>query len=260
MSLCAENISVEFGGVRALSGVSCRLDRGEIASLVGPNGAGKTTLFNCLTGFVTPSAGRIEVDEKDVSGLPPHLRARLGIGRTFQTPRLDPDSTVRAAVSLGALSRIRPSLLGSLLGTPAVRAQEREVDERTEGALRRVGLAAQAGRIVRELSLAQMRLLEVARAIVAAPRFLLLDEPAAGVGVDQRRVLAATLRALAADGIGVLLVEHNLDFVASVSDRITVLHQGRDIFQGTPAQFRTSPEVRAAYIGGSEATPAELAA
>ena len=250
MSLQADNLAIQFGGVHALQGVSIEIVYGRVTGVVGPNGAGKTTVFNCLTGFVAPDSGRVFLDGNDISGLPPHKRARAGLARAFQTPRVDLEATVLDAAALGCYVEYRPSLAGSLLGLPAVRRREREVERRTRAALDRVGLGQHADREVGELSLAHLRLLEVARATVANPRFVLLDEPAAGLGPVDRRRLADTLRSLVDDGVGVMLIEHNLDFVASVSDTVFVLHRGGLLFHGGPQEFRESPAVREAYVGG----------
>lgn len=243
------DLTVDFGGVRALHGVSMDIERGKLTAVVGPNGAGKTTLFNCLTGYVRPTVGTVELDGTDVSSLTPHQRARAGMSRTFQTPRVDLETDVLTAAALGCYTQFRPSLLSSLLGLPTARRRERDVERRTREALQRVGLQDLADRRVGELSLAHLRLLEVARAVVGEPRFVLLDEPVAGLAPDDHERLAQMLRNLCADGIGVMLIEHNLEFVAAVSERIVVLHQGTLIFTGGPAELRNAPEVRAAYTG-----------
>jgi ABC-type branched-subunit amino acid transport system ATPase component len=251
VSLTAEGLVVQFGGIRALDGVSLEIPRSEITGIVGPNGAGKTTFFNCVTGFVRPHEGRILLDGQDVTSLPPHKRARAGLARSFQTPRVvNLAATALEATAVGCYVTYRPSLVGSVLALPGVRRREREVDALARKALEDVGLAELTERPVSELSLAQLRLLEVARTIVGAPRLVLLDEPAAGLDPQDRERLATTLRDLCSRHIGVLIIEHNLDFIARVSHRVTVMHRGRVLFSGGPDQFRESPAVREAYVGG----------
>lgn len=246
------NISIEFGGVQALRDVNISVPRACVTSVVGPNGAGKTTLFNCLTGHVRPSSGTVKLDSVDVTGLAPHLRARGGLSRAFQMPRVDLDQNVLASAQLGSYSQYRPSVLTAMAGLPASRRRERAVKDRAMTALERVGMAHLASRRAGELSLAHLRLLEVARAIAGEPKFVLLDEPAAGLAHADQQQLGETLQSLCDDdGLGVLLIEHNIDFVVAVSERVTVLHRGSVLHQGTAASFRASPEVREAYVGTS---------
>ncbi|MEU2006472.1 ABC transporter ATP-binding protein [Rhodococcus sp. NPDC019627] len=254
MNLRAEEISVAFRGIQALSKASISVEPGIVTTVVGPNGAGKSTLFNCLTGVVVPDSGSTFLGDREISKLPQFRRAQAGITRSFQTPRVDLESTVREAAALGAYAQWKPSLVGAVLRLPNVRRREAEVLSMTDQALDKVGLSRLANRRVGELSLAHVRLLEVARSLVGQPKFVLLDEPVAGLGLDDRSRLAETLRSLCVHGIGVLLIEHNLDFVARVSDSVSVLHRGSVIFSGSPGNFLDSDQVRAAFIGSKTPT------
>jgi len=249
------NLSIEFGGVRALQDVSIMVPPACVTSVVGPNGAGKTTLFNCLTGHVRPTAGSVRLATDDVTGLAPHHRARRGLSRAFQTPRVDLDQDVLSSAQLGCYGQDAPGFLAAMVGGPRVWKRERAVRDRAMTALDRVGMAHLASRRAGELSLAHLRLLEVARAIAGEPQFVLLDEPAAGLAQPDHERLAETLRSLCADGLGVMLIEHNIQFVIAVSERVTVLHRGAVLHQGTVDSFRSAPDVREAYVGhvGDEA-------
>lgn len=231
-SLVAADIGVRFGGVIALEDVSLEIVPGEIVGLIGANGAGKSTFINVLSGFQKPSTGIVRLSGRDLRGMPPHHVARAGVVRTFQAVRLFSDLSVAENVAAVAAVRREPAeAAGRLLAT--------------------VGLEAAADRKASALSYSDQRKLAIARALALSPRFLLLDEPAAGMSPDEARVLGAALRALVAErGIGLLLVEHNMDLVMSVCQRLVVLDVGRVIARGTPTEVRADPAVRAAYLGG----------
>lgn len=230
--LRAVDIGVRFGGVVALEGVSLEITPGEIVGLIGANGAGKSTLINVISGFQRPSAGRVWLGTQSLLRLPPHHVARSGVVRTFQAVRLFSELTVAENVAAVAAVRGEPAaLVGQLLAA--------------------VGLAGAAHRKAAALSYSDQRKLAIARALALSPRFLLLDEPAAGMAPDEARMLGAALRELVASrGIGLLLVEHNMDLVMAVCARLVVLDVGRVIAAGTPAAVRADPLVRAAYLGG----------
>ncbi len=250
MSLSATGISVRFGGVQALEDVGVTVMPGRIVGLVGPNGAGKTTLFNCLTGVVQPQQGTVSLDGQDISGLQLDMRIRSGIGRTFQTPRLDVDGTVLDAVMLGAYPHSDQTMLEAFFGLRRVREQEAAAQADACRLIDDFELVADPLTRAGDLSLGRLRLLEVARAMAGKPRFLLLDEPAAGVDERDRELLAAAIRRAAAAGVGVLLVEHNVAFVAGLSDELLALVAGRIVAQGEPAAVVDDENVVAAYLGG----------
>ena len=249
MSLAATGISIRFGGLVALSNVGVSVSPGEIVGLVGPNGAGKTTLFNCLTGVVHPQEGRVELDGEDISQLRLERRVRLGISRTFQTPRLDLAGSVADAVMLGFNARLDQGMLGAFLPFSGARRTEVDLRARAEALIDEFQLTADPDSPAGELSLGRMRLLEVARAIASEPKYLLLDEPAAGIDDIDRDLLANAIRKAAARGLGVLLVEHNVAFVAELSQRMVALVQGEVVSQGEPSAVVRDPQVVAAYLG-----------
>lgn len=247
--LTAEDISVSFGGVPALQGVSVTLERGQIRGVIGPNGSGKSTLFNCLTGFIRPDAGTVSIDDRDISTAAPHERITLGIGRTFQTPRFDPKADVWQALACGFYPATARSITASALRLPSARRAERRVEAGVGELLERFNLTAQAGQPVGELPLGTVRLVEVARAMATSPGFLLLDEPAAGLTEDEQELLAGQITALAQADIGVLLVEHNFDLVVGLSDEITVLANGTCLVEGLPDDVAADSRVRSVYLG-----------
>ena len=231
-ALRAVDVGVRFGGVVALEGVSIEIMPGEIVGLIGANGAGKSTLINVISGFQRPSTGGVWLGDRGLLRLPPHQVARAGIVRTFQAVRLFSELTV--AENVAAVAAVR--------GEPAALAEE---------LLATVGLADAAGRKAAALSYSDQRKLAIARALALSPRFLLLDEPAAGMSPDEAAALGVALRDLVAGrGIGLLLVEHNMDLVMAVCGRLVVLDVGRVIAAGTPTAVRADPLVRAAYLGG----------
>jgi len=230
-------VSVRFGGLEALGEVSVGVDEGRVTGLIGPNGAGKTTLFNVVTGLQTPNAGRIVLDGKDLTTARPHRRAREGIGRTFQ--RLETFGTLSVRDNVLVAAEMRRGWSRERF-KPAVDTAE---------CIERVGLDAVADELVDRLPTGTQRLVEVARALAAKPRVLLLDEPSAGLNEFETEALAKLLRELAGDGLGILLVEHDMGLVMSASDQIYVLDFGRIIAVGNPEQVQSDPLVRAAYLG-----------
>jgi branched-chain amino acid transport system ATP-binding protein len=249
MSLAAREVSISFGGLVALSNVSVAVAPGEIVGLVGPNGAGKTTLFNCLTGVAQPQQGRVHFEERDISNLPLPRRIRLGISRTFQTPRLDLAGSVGDAVMLGFYPRVRQGLAAAFLPLRRNRLLEGELRGKAEQLIAEFQLTHDPDAPAGELSLGHLRLLEVARAIASEPKYLLLDEPAAGIDEVDRDLLAAAIRKAAARGLGVLLVEHNVGFVAELCHKMVALVRGQVVAEGPPAQVVSDPAVVSAYLG-----------
>jgi branched-chain amino acid transport system ATP-binding protein len=234
-----DEVSVRFGGLAALSEVSLTAPEGSITGLIGPNGAGKTTLFNVVTGMQRPSAGRVRLDGRDLRGLTSHRRARLGLGRTFQRLELFGTLTVAENITVAA----------SIAHRRFTRANSRAIHEIREELLDRLGLTPVANERADTLPTGTGRLVELARALAVKPRVLLLDEPAAGQDMDETERFAVVLRHLAADGLAILLVEHDMHLVMDVCDTVVVLDYGRVICTGTPAAVQADPEVQAAYLG-----------
>lgn len=253
MNLVAENIKVRYGGVFALDGVSVSVEPGRIITIVGPNGSGKSTLFNAITGLAPLAEGHVAIGDESLLGLPLHQRVRRGISRTFQTPRYDADMTLMETVLCGFFPQRRTRLLAAVCGAPSARREAREARARCEHLLETFGLAHLAHQMMGELPIAQIRLVDVARAIAPQPKYLLLDEPAAGLSVAEQERLADEVRSLARAGIGVLLVEHNFDLVCRVADHLIVLERGRMLVQGTPDEVSRDPGFRAAYLGSMHA-------
>jgi branched-chain amino acid transport system ATP-binding protein len=240
-----KNLSKAFGALAAVDDVSLAIEAGTLHSIIGPNGAGKTTLFNLLTGTYRPSSGRILFDGRDITGTPAHRVAHLGLARSFQRTNVFPAFSLLDNVWVAAFA-CGPSWKG-LLWRRADRYPE--VRARALAALADVGLADKAGEPVREVSHGEQRQLELAIALAATPRVLLLDEPAAGLSPEETRKLVALVRALKGR-YTIVLIEHKMDIIMSVSDRISVMHFGSLIAEGTPAEIQRNPEVRRAYLGG----------
>jgi neutral amino acid transport system ATP-binding protein len=237
-----------FGGVRAVDGASLEVEAGSITGLIGPNGAGKSTLFNCISGFVRPQSGRVLLDGTRIDRRAPHRIARAGLVRTFQTPRALTRMTVLENVMLAAPRHGGERLTGSL--APRTRRREREVRKRAAELLGLVRLDGHAPALAGTLSGGQRKLLELVRALMAEPRILLLDEPMAGVSPTLRVELLEHILALRKrDGITLLIVEHDLDFVMRASDRVIVMNDGRVITQGSPSEVRADERVVDAYLG-----------
>ena len=251
--LRVHGVTKKFSGIVALDDASIEVEEGERVGLIGPNGAGKTTFFNCMLGVLPIDAGRVELDGRDITGLPVHQRARLGIGRTFQRIELFPDSSVRDHLLVA--ERVRRGdgrLWKDLFGLGRPKADEiAKCDE----VLELLGLAHLAEQPIERLSLGQCRLVEVGRALMTEPKLLLLDEPSSGLDRTESAQLAQTLREVQAEqGFSILLVEHDVELVSSFTTRAYVLDFGRIITEGPTHEVLASPEVRAAYLGDMEAT------
>lgn len=244
----ARGITVRFGGLTALDAVSLHVEPGEVLGVIGPNGAGKTTLFNVVCGFQRPDAGELTWRGDVLTGLQPHKLAGLGIARTLQGVGLFPYMTALENVIAGATVRSRSGFGSALLGLPRADRDARELRDRALAALDRAGAVRYAGRLPGSLPYPVQKRVALARALVAEPDLLLLDEPAGGIGADDMDELGATIRELSGR-MAVMLVEHHMDLVMSVCDRITVLDFGRVIATGTPAEVRSDPAVLAAYLG-----------
>ena len=243
-----DGVTVRFGGLTALDSVSLFVDPGEVLGVIGPNGAGKTTLFNVVCGFIDPNEGVLRWRGERLEGLKPHKLAGLGISRTLQGVGLFAGMTVLENVMAGATSRAKAGFFSAALGLPGSDKDERALRDRAMAILSELGAAQVAGRYPGALPYPVQKRVALARALVNEPDLLMLDEPAAGLGSDEMDELGDTIRHLSGR-MAVMLVEHHMDLVMRVCDRITVLDFGRVIANGTPAQVRTDPVVLAAYLG-----------
>jgi branched-chain amino acid transport system ATP-binding protein len=242
-------VQMRFGGVTALDGVSCDVSPGIIHAVIGPNGAGKTTLFNCISGVLRPTGGAILVDGRRVDALPPHRVAQMGISRTFQHVALFAHMTVLENVMLGRHIRSRSGFWATGLRFPGMRREERRIREQALTFLDLVGLADSAPRVAGTLPLGKQKVLEIARALATEPRLLLLDEPAGGLNMKETEELGELIQRVRELGATVLLVEHDMNLVMDISDRILVLHYGRRLALGTPAEIKDDAAVIEAYLG-----------
>jgi ABC-type branched-subunit amino acid transport system ATPase component/ABC-type branched-subunit amino acid transport system permease subunit len=249
LGLEVRDLNKQFGGVAALRGSTLAAAPGCTHALVGPNGSGKTTTLNVISGFVRCDSGSVRIGGTDVSRLPPHRIARLGVGRTFQTPKLLHDLSVLDNVRLGAFVSEKATAAEIALGLPRARRDRHESSAAAMGLLRFVGLGERALDLAGDLPHGQQRLVEIARAMAGHPALLLLDEPAAGLSMDELDRLAALIEAIASLGTTVLIVEHHLELIARISRSVTVLDRGAVLAAGTPAEVFSHPEVARAYMG-----------
>jgi len=258
--LDVEELTMRFGGLTAIDAVSFQALDQQVTAIIGPNGAGKTTLFNCLTGFYRPTAGRLtlykEGHANQLAGLPAHRTARLGVARTFQNIRLFPTMTVLENVLVAEhrrLMRASGYSFGGLLGLPSYRRAEKEAVEKAMLWLDRLMLAKAADKCAGELPYGMQRRLEIARAMCTDPNLLCLDEPAAGLNPSESVALRKAIARIRDEThIGILLIEHNMNVVMEISDRVVVLDYGKRIACGTPQEVRNDPAVIRAYLGESE--------
>ncbi len=245
--LDVNQVRKEFGGLVAVKDVSFRIRAGEIVGLIGPNGAGKTTTFNLITGVLPLTGGHVHFRGQPVNGLPARRIARRGLARTFQHVKMIPDMTVLENVALGAHTRGRQGVLAAMARLD--RAEERMLFREAQRQLERIGMGAHLHEPAGNLAMGQQRLLEIARALCADPALLLLDEPAAGLRHAEKRSLIGVLRQLQSEGMSILLVEHDMDLVMDVCNRLVVMEFGTLLMEGTPREVQQSPKVRAAYLG-----------
>ncbi|PPE70791.1 branched-chain amino acid ABC transporter ATP-binding protein/permease [Caldimonas thermodepolymerans] len=241
------SVRKQFGGLVAVNDVSFEVRAGEIVGLIGPNGAGKTTTFNLISGVLSLSGGEVWLYGQRVDGLPSREIARRGMSRTFQHVRMVPEMSVLENVALGGYLRSSAGCARAMLRLD--RDEERRLFKEAERQLQRIGMAAQMHELAGNLPLGQQRLMEIARALATDPTLLLLDEPAAGLRHQEKQALASVLRQLRAEGMSLLLVEHDMDFVMNLTERIVVMEFGNKLLEGTPAEVQASPLVRAAYLG-----------
>lgn len=244
-----DELTVQFGGLVALDHVSFSLKHGEILGLIGPNGAGKTTCFNAMTGVYRPTSGRVLLEDKPLGKAARHKITQLGIARTFQNIRLFSEMTALENVVVGADARQSTSVVGALLRLPRHHRKEKEAVERGMALLEFVGIADRTAEKAKNLPYGYQRRLEIARALATEPKLLCLDEPAAGFNPAEKEELMGLIRTIRDDGYTVLLIEHDMKLVMSVTDRIVVLEFGKKIAEGVPAEIRENPAVIAAYLG-----------
>ena len=251
--LSLNNVERRFGGLRAVAGVSFDVPAGRVTGLIGPNGSGKTTVINLVTGMLSVTSGRITFKGNDISELPPHEVARAGVARTFQSIRLLRDLSVLDNVAIGFHRHEKTNLVENLFGLPAARRERREFRDRANALMKRFGMTDYADYAAGQLSYGHQRKVEVMRAVAAAPDLLLLDEPVAGMNDVEAYELADLFRELVADGIAILLVEHNMRFVMALCEHIHVVNSGQLIASGPPDAVANDPSVIAAYLGEARA-------
>ena len=255
--LQVEDLSIAFGGVHAIEDLSFDIRAATIHSIIGPNGAGKTTLFNMITGLYRPDGGRILFEEEEVTAKPPHVLARKGLSRTFQNLQIFFRMTALENVMVGRHLHEPKNPVAQLLRLPSMTRAERACRERARELLNFVGLAEHADAEAGGLPYGALKRLEIARALAAEPKMLLLDEPAAGCNPAETKEIDGLIQKVAAQGVTVVLVEHDMHLVMNISDHILVLDYGRKLAEGTAAEVRANPEVIAAYLGAEGAEHAQ---
>lgn len=247
-------LTMDFGGIKALDHLDLRVRQGEIAALIGPNGAGKTTFFNCLTGIYKPTAGDLLLtppgkNTRRLNGLKPNRVTEQGLARTFQNIRLFPNMTVLENVMIGHHCRTKARILGAIFRGPATRREEKQIVQKSFAIIEKMGLADMVNEFARNLPYGAQRRLEIARALATGPMILLLDEPAAGMNPHETKELDDLICKIRNEGLSILLIEHDMKLVMSLSDYIFVMDYGKKIAEGTPEQVRHNPDVIKAYLG-----------
>ncbi len=249
--LLAENVSEVFGGLKAVSDFNLRLNRGELVGLIGPNGAGKTTVFNMLTGVYQPTSGNISFEGRSIVGLKPYQVTQRGIARTFQNIRLFSELTVLENVKIAFHYHVKYGLIESVLRIGRYFREEEAIEEESRKLLKIFHLEDKANEVAKNLPYGAQRRLEIARALAAKPKLLLLDEPAAGMNPQETKELMDMIRWIRHEfGLTILLIEHDMSLVMGICERIYVLEYGEVIAQGTPDEIKQNPEVIRAYLGG----------
>jgi len=261
-SLTAENVTKVFGGLVAVEDITFQIPERSIVSIIGPNGAGKTTFFNMLTGLYRPTYGRISFNGRNVTGRRPDLIMKDGVARTFQNIRLFATMTALENVMVGQNARMRAGLFGSIFRMPRVRREEKAVEDKARETLSYVGIPESQHELMSvNLAYGDQRRLEIARALASDPKLLLLDEPTAGMNPQESAALTGFMRQLRDErGLTILLIEHDMQVVMGVSERITVLDHGQQIAEGSPEEVRKNPRVVEAYLGKQGEKEAEAGA
>ncbi len=250
-----KGLTMDFGGVRALNSLDLDVEKGEIVALIGPNGAGKTTFFNCVTGIYYPTAGEVMLQSPNLSkkislkGLKPNKVAAAGLARTFQNIRLFSQMTVLENVMIGRHCRTKAFILGAILRDKKTRDEEQAILEYSYSILEKVGLENLANEFSKNLPYGAQRRLEIARALATEPSLLFLDEPAAGMNPQETLELVELIKEISSDGISILLIEHDMKLVMTLSERIFVMDYGKKIAQGSPEEIRNNENVIKAYLG-----------
>ena len=245
------DVQMTFGGIAALRGIDHSVPEGVIQAVIGPNGAGKTTLFHCISGLLKPTAGSVLFGGSEIDGLAPHRIAHLGISRTFQHVALFKTMSVLENVMIGRHTRTRSGFWATGLRFAGMRGEERQIKERAESCLDFVGLADASHQQAGTLPLGKQKVLEIARALATAPQLLLLDEPAGGLNMNETEELGLLIQKICQNGTTVILVEHDMNLVMDISDRVLVLHYGEFLAAGAPREVKDDPAVIEAYLGES---------
>ena len=250
----AEQLAVHFGGIRAVDDVSFEVEEGEVFAIIGPNGAGKTTIFNLISRLYTPTTGRMHYRDQDITEVPAHRIANLGIARTFQNIELFANATVLQNLLVGCHCHVRASILSQLLFAPAARRDELAHREKAEDVIAFLDLQRYRDSLISGLPYGVRKVVELGRALCTEPKLLLLDEPSSGLNTEETEVMGFWIEDIKKDlGITVIMVEHDMNLVRQVSDRVMALNYGRLLALGTPAEVQSHPEVIRAYIGSEAA-------